>query len=182
MRKKYWWALAIVATLVVPACSHSSPSSNGKVTINWWQDTEDTGTFEHNVIKAFEAKYPNIKVNLTTYPQSQYYTKVDTAVAAGAAPDVVGLPSLTWMKDGLLVPLDGMVKADHIDLAGYNPAIVGAKGQYNAAFSCAYGGKKESPVAWRGAGLCLFKKKTFNTPPPPPPPAAPPPAPACFSN
>src|SRR5258708_31184592 len=162
MRKNYWWAIAIAATLAVPACSHSSsPSSNGKVTISWWQDTEDTGTFEHDVIKAFEAKYPNIHVDLTTYPQSQYYTKVDTAVAAGAAPDVVGLPSLKWMKDGLLVPLDGMVKADHIDLAAYNPAIVGPNGQSNAAFGCAYGGKLYCLGAWLGADMLLYNKDMF---------------------
>src|SRR5215831_19386973 len=173
MRKKYWWAIAIAATLVVPACSHSSPSSNGKVTINWWQDTEDTGTFEHNVIKAFEAKHPDIQVNLTTYPQSQYYTKVDTAVAAGAGPDVVGLPSLTWMKDGLLVPLDGLVKADHIDLSAYNPAIVGTKGQYNAAFGCAYGGKLYCLGAWLGADMLLYNKSMFKAAGIAPPPAWP---------
>ena len=174
MRKRYWWALAIVAALAVPACAHNSnPSSNGKVTINWWQDTEDTGAFEHNVIKAFEAKYPNIQVSLTTYPQAQYYTKVDTAIAAGAGPDVVGLPSLTWMKDGLLVPLDGMVKADHIDLSAYNPAIVGAKGQYNAAFGCAYGGKLYCLGAWLGSDMLLYNRSMFKAAGIAPPPAWP---------
>lgn len=173
-KRRWWWVIPIAAALIVPACSSNGATTNGKVTINWWQDTEDTGTFEHDVIKAFEAKYPNIQVNLTTYPQSQYYTKVDTAVAAGTGPDVVGLPSLTWMKDGLLVPLGGLVKAYHIDLSSYNPAIVGTKGQYNAAFGCSYGGKLYCLGAWLGADMLVYNRAMFRAAgiaPPPPWPA-----------
>ena len=174
MRKRNWWVIPIAAALIIPACSSNNSATNsGKVTINWWQDTEDTGTFEHNVIKAFEAKYPNIQVNLTTYPQSQYYTKVDTALAAGTGPDVVGLPSLTWMKDGLLVPLGGLVKAYHINLSAYNPAIVGTKGQYNAAFGCSYGGKLYCLGAWLGADMLLYNRAMFRAAGIAPPPAWP---------
>ena len=43
---------------------------------------------------AFEAAHPNIKVEVTTYPEGNYGVKVDTAIAAGKPPDVVSYPGL----------------------------------------------------------------------------------------
>jgi multiple sugar transport system substrate-binding protein len=157
-----WLAGLGVLALIAAACSSGPPQqTTGKVTLTWWQDSEDTGALEHNIISAFEKKHPNIQVQLTTYPETHYPTKVETAVAAGHAPDVVGFPSLTWMKEGLLLPLEGLVKKYHIDLSAYNPAIVGTNGQYNAAFGCAYGGKLYCLGAYLGSDMLLYNRSLF---------------------
>src|SRR5262245_62658804 len=146
--------LVAVLAIVAAACTGDDGGSSGDanagggstgsqdaVTLEWWTLAEDVSTFEDDLVAAFEEAHPNITVDVTTYPEGRFGTKVDTAIAAGKPPDVVSYPGLSWMKEGLLLPLDGLVQQDGIDLSGFNPGIVGTSGQSNAEFGCSYGGK-----------------------------------------
>jgi len=51
----------------------------------------DNPEVEAGVVEAFEAAYPNIKVELEMVPFSDIFTKYKTLVAGGEAPDVISL-------------------------------------------------------------------------------------------
>lgn len=99
---------------------------------------------------------------MTTYPESTFGVKVDTAIAAGKPPDLVSYLGLQWMREGLLVPLDDMIAEEGIDLSGFNPAIVGTSGQTNAEFGCAYGGKLYCLGSFLGSVVLLYNKDMFD--------------------
>ena len=67
------------------------------------------GTFDDDLIRAFQAKYPNIDINLTKYPEANLGTKLETAIAAGKEPDLILGPGLNLMVAGKVLPLDDMV-------------------------------------------------------------------------
>ena len=166
MKKRALAALSVL--FVMAACTSDGGNGNGEegsgetVTITWWTLAEDVGGFEDKLISAFEAEHPNIDVELTTYPESQFGTKVDTAIAAGEQPDVVSYPGLQWMKEGLLIPLDDTIQQQGIDLSGFNPAIVGSSEQSNAEFGCSYGGKLYCLGSFTGSVLLLYNKDMFD--------------------
>ena len=162
-------ALLAVLAIAGAACTGNDETDGGtangsgqEVTLKWWTLAEDIGTFEEDLVAAFEAEHPGVTVDVTTYPEGQFGTKVDTAIAAGAPPDVVSYPGLTWMKEGLLVPLDDVVEQEGIDLSAFNPAIVGTSGEANAEFGCAYGGGLYCLGSFTGAVVLLYNKDMFD--------------------
>ena len=91
----------------------------GPVTINLWI-FEGEDIFVPNLVKAFEAEHPNIKINVTDIPEDSYVTKIDTALAAGRPPDIGYMYEPRWMKAGKVLPLDDVIAADNIDTSQYN--------------------------------------------------------------
>jgi multiple sugar transport system substrate-binding protein len=84
------------------------------------------------MIQLFEASHPNIKVNVETAPFDQYFTKLQTLVAGGTAPDVFELNYenfVTYADKGLLLDLSPMMKAD----TSLNPDVYSERA--NSAFS-----------------------------------------------
>ena len=74
------------------------------------------------MIQAFQTKYPNIKVKVETASFNDYFTKLQTLIAGGTAPDVFELNYenfVTYAEKGLLLDLSSEMKAD----ASYDPAI-----------------------------------------------------------
>ena len=167
-------ALFAILAIVGVACTSGDEGGGGgggatatsgpqeEVTLEWWTLSEDIGVFEDDLVAAFEAAHPSIKVDVTTYPEGSFGVKLDTSIAAGKPPDVVSYPGLEWMKEGLLVPLDDMVAEEGIDLSGFNPAIVGTSGQTNAEFGCAYGGKLYCLGSFLGSVVLLYNKDMFD--------------------
>src|SRR5262245_13989363 len=165
--------LIAVVALLGAACTGDDGGSAGTgqargatseepVTLQWWTLAEDVSTFEDEFVAAFEEAHPNINVEVTTYPEGQFGTKVATPIAARKPPDVVSYPGLCWMKAGLLLPLDDLVAQDGIDLSGFNPGIVGTSGQSNAEFGCSYGGKLYCLGSFTGAVVLLYNKHMFD--------------------
>src|SRR5690242_1119631 len=91
----------LAAGLVLAGCSSSpAPSSGGgKVVLKFWGVAENTDKASDAIIKKFEQTHPNIDVQWTGYPEDQIDTKINTALAAGAPPDISG-PSRNWMRAG----------------------------------------------------------------------------------
>jgi arabinogalactan oligomer/maltooligosaccharide transport system substrate-binding protein len=114
---------AIVALALAASACSSSTSSGGasaaakdpnsvKGTVTWW-DTSDATNEAPNyqpIIKAFEAKYPNIKVNYVNVPFSDAKDKFKTAAQSGnGAPDVLRADvgwTPAFAQLGYLQPLD----------------------------------------------------------------------------
>ncbi|MEZ5756763.1 MAG: extracellular solute-binding protein [Emcibacteraceae bacterium] len=93
---------AIIFMLSIAGNTHA-------VEIDYWQYSYKTRVDAMDeLIVAFEAENPDIKVNQTTFPYAQYRTKVAASVGAGEGPDVVQL-YYGWLGDylkaGILKPL-----------------------------------------------------------------------------
>lgn len=89
LKSSFVLALTLLLTVVLSACGNSSDSSaNGKVTISFlhWRG-EDTQAFQ-KIIDQFEAKNPNIKVDMQTLTSDQYQSTAQAKLTDGSVGDV----------------------------------------------------------------------------------------------
>lgn len=116
---------AMVLVLMLTGCSKSEQTQAGKpVTITFWHthNAQETPTLEA-IVKDFQDKNPNIKVEMQAVPFDGGQNKFKTAAQAGNAPDVLR-SECAWAPEfaalGLLAPIDDLVKAE--DKADFLPA------------------------------------------------------------
>jgi len=183
MNVRRWFAAAFALLIVtMAACSSSNSSTTGgtgtgtstePITLNLWVFNEGgIGSFQETLEKGFEAKYPNIDLKITAYPEDNYGVKLDTAIAAGKEPDLIVFPSAEQVRQGLILPLDNMVQQDKIDISHYVPAIV--DGGLADALGCGYQGHLYCLGSYVGSTQMLYNKDMFakagipNPPPWPP--------------
>ncbi|RAO32626.1 hypothetical protein ONO23_03044 [Micromonospora noduli] len=102
---------ALTAVTLAAACSSGTNSGSGdKNTLTL--ASVDQGSIE-DVVKAFEAANPGVKVNFTTSGADQYQAQIRTQLSSGTAPDVMtvwpgnGNPGATYVlsKPGYLLDL-----------------------------------------------------------------------------
>ena len=121
------FAVAATTALVLTGCvggkkDEKQADPNKKVEITYWdfpQFTKDkefkkTEDFDAALIKAFEAKNPNIKVNYQKIEFTDGPAKIETAIQSKTAPDVIyDAPGrvIAWAAKDLLVPLDDVDKS-----------------------------------------------------------------------
>ena len=97
--KKATVLIVSLMLLVLPifgAGTKEAKTADGTVTITWWafptfgQDAgKPVGTHEEQIIKAFEAANPTIKVKLETIDFTSGPQKITAAIEGGTAPDVL---------------------------------------------------------------------------------------------
>lgn len=133
LKKPFTLATAAVAaaSLLLTACGAPNTSekvgtAEDPVTIRfaWWgNDARAKTTME--VIKAFEAQNPGIKVSGENTEFSAYWDKMATQIAGGDAPDVMAMsgsyPS-EYASRGVLLDLDKV--NDQIDTSKFAPGTV----------------------------------------------------------
>ena len=125
--KKVFSMLLIIALILsmMVGCSNGEKSSGeasggeqANVEINFWNFPNYTviddqpGKYEEELVAAFEAKNPGIKVNVQMIDFKSGPDKINTAIAAGTAPDVIyDAPGriIAWGKDGALAKLNDMI-------------------------------------------------------------------------
>ncbi|MFC4242150.1 ABC transporter substrate-binding protein [Gryllotalpicola reticulitermitis] len=102
---------AAATSSLLAACStggSGSTSKNGKATVRMWTwYTEDQNTLPP-VIKAFEAKHPNITVQLRTFgTPDQYLPALTAAVSGGNVPEIFAphVRAITYGKQGISADL-----------------------------------------------------------------------------
>ena len=64
-----------------------------------------------SIIDDFEAKHPEIAVEIVDIPESEYGTKVDTALIAGEPPDVGFIYDDKWIASGKFLPIGEKLEA-----------------------------------------------------------------------
>ena len=174
-------ALALVAA----ACTGDDSAGGGdgagdsdeQVTLDFWVFEEGgIGSFLQTLESDFEAANPNVDVNITAYPEENYGVKLDTAIAAGKAPDLVLVFGPEQMREGLLLPLDDVVQETGVDLSTYVPAIVTPGDE----FSCNYEGTLYCLGSYAGSVQMLYNKGMFDAAGVPYPAAWPPMTPEEF--
>lgn len=81
-------------------------------------------------VAAFEAKHPDINVEVETAAYNDYFTKLQTVIAAGQAPDAFELNYenfVTFANRGVLADLDPLIAADTgFSTSIYNPTALAA--------------------------------------------------------
>jgi multiple sugar transport system substrate-binding protein len=103
-------------TTAAPAAAQSSDWGKASGTIEFW-DTNANPVLSKKwaeLITAFEAKNPAVKVKYVGLPNSSYLQKVDNALATGQVPDVmlVGNDLAGFVAQKAMEPLDKAFKAD----------------------------------------------------------------------
>ena len=123
---------ALTATSLLAACSGGTNAGSGSDSNTLTLASVDQGSVE-DVVKAFEAANPGVKVNFTTSGADQYQQQIRTQLASGTAPDVMtvwpgnGNPGATYVlaKPGYLLDLSDQPWAAKL------PAGVKSVAQYN---------------------------------------------------
>jgi multiple sugar transport system substrate-binding protein len=129
-------------------------------TLKYWvydSGASTAGSFQETIINEFEAAHPGVHIAVTAFPEDNYALKVQTAIAAGAPPDLGLIFGPDMMRQGLVLPLDDMVQAYGIDLSTYSQAIIKGPGD----FSCSWEGTLYCLGSEQGAVMMFYNKDMF---------------------
>ncbi|GAA4169018.1 sugar ABC transporter substrate-binding protein [Gryllotalpicola koreensis] len=108
-------AVAALAVVGLAGCSSSGGgnASGGKTTVTY-SDFISAGGNEKNlqaIVDSFEKANPDITIKVTTTAYADYFTKLQTDLAAGTQSDVFDVDAgsyATYQSQGVLAPLDGV--------------------------------------------------------------------------
>ncbi|MDA8034566.1 MAG: ABC transporter substrate-binding protein [Actinomycetota bacterium] len=81
---------AMASTAGLASASRAAPRSAPSVTLTLWQNygTEANATATKNLVKAFEASHPTIKINVVAQPASNYFSLLQAAAISRTGPDL----------------------------------------------------------------------------------------------
>ncbi|MCH4888406.1 sugar ABC transporter substrate-binding protein [Acidaminobacter sp. JC074] len=108
-------------------CAKEEAKDQGPVTLEFALWNKDQEPVMQEIIKVFEEKNPDIKVNVQLTPYKQYWTKMETAATASSMPDVFwmnGPRFINYAKNGMLMSLDQRIKSSDIDLSKYPQGLL----------------------------------------------------------
>lgn len=157
--------LLILITVMLAGCASNSKNvgSSGKTKIVFWAHQESAMNDAYNkLIKAYEAKHPDIEIEFQTFPYDVYNQKLKASFSAQNPPDVAEMFG-TWVpeysKNGALTEVPDIDKISK----EYYPAPLGAY-QYNGKL---YGLPLEYNLENGGMLLHpeMFKNKGLEYPP-----------------
>lgn len=142
--KKKILLFVLIGTLLLAACAQTTPepapapaqqqesppeppAQKSQVTITYaiWEQMQVDA--HQQIIDAFQAKHPEIKVDLQLVPWSEYWNKLQTAQAGGSSFDVFWLngPNFqVYASKGVLLDLQPMIDRDNIDMSVYPESLV----------------------------------------------------------
>ena len=134
--KRFGSGIAAVALLAAAAgCSAAGSSaaggsggSGGTVTVNWWTWDPNQALAYEQCIPAFEKANPGIKVDVSQYNVSDYFTKLTASFVAGNAPDAF-MNSVTFLQSyasqNQLMALNKYISQSSLNMSQYS---IGASG------------------------------------------------------
>lgn len=99
-----------------PAGASSTPKEE-KVTLTFWRNSgnDAENSAYDQLVASFNEKHPNIKVEMSPIPYSDYDTKLRTSIASGNPPDIMAIdgPNMaSYAQAGALQPLTAYFKTD----------------------------------------------------------------------
>jgi multiple sugar transport system substrate-binding protein len=149
-------AACATALAVTAACGGAdSGDANGTVTVAWWTWDPNQAAAYEQCFPAFEKANPNIKVKISQYKVSDYFTKLTAGFVSGDAPDAF-MNSVTFLESyasqGQLMPLDQLIDRDHLDMRQYS---IGA-----SAWKYKDGKQYALPMDW-ATGVLYYNQDLF---------------------
>jgi raffinose/stachyose/melibiose transport system substrate-binding protein len=121
----------VVAATTLGGLASASPAfarrSGSTTTITMWANHPEWKSVLDAMIGDFEKAYPSIKVEIVYKADEAYQGALNTALAGGAAPDVIGWVEGTSIRTGAsdkqIIPLDGKVHVNALTAAA-KPEVV----------------------------------------------------------
>jgi multiple sugar transport system substrate-binding protein len=136
-----------------PEVAQSAPESNSeKITLTIW-GFEGENEYMPILEEEYEALHPNIDLQVTEFPEDEYTTKIDTALAAGAPPDLGFVYDLKYLKLKQFLPIDDLILEKEIALETFNQA---------ALSECRYEGQLYCVGSYSGALMLFYNKDMFD--------------------
>jgi multiple sugar transport system substrate-binding protein len=135
-----------------PAGSPGASTSANAVTLSVWT-LEGEEEFLPKIKDAFESSHPGTTLEFTVFPEDQYGTKVDTALAAGSPPDIAFIFDPRYIKQGHMVEVGEALKSRGVDLTRYSPGPLGP---------CTMDGKLYCIGTYTGALVLMYNKDLFD--------------------
>jgi len=109
---------AAPATASAPASASAAPATLAPATLTLWHNygKEANATATENLVKAFETKYPQIKIDIVSQPADNYFDLLQAAAISKTGPDLAtmwtGLFALKYQS--YLQPLNNLVPVDEL--------------------------------------------------------------------
>ncbi len=96
----------------VALCAFASAAyADDKVTLSMWHQHPEWKDRAEAILEKFESEHPNIEIDLEEIAGTNYTARLNTALAAGEAPDLFGLPAgpetVSAAEAGYLTDLTG---------------------------------------------------------------------------
>ncbi|GHT66710.1 sugar ABC transporter substrate-binding protein [Spirochaetia bacterium] len=114
--------LALIIGLNGCQKKNAVPAGDGSSAIEFWVWNDDE-QLSRRVVDAYQAEFPNRKVNVTMTPVREYADKLIAALAANAGPDVMCIDGNALISEyisrKLILNLDDYIKKGGIDLSIY---------------------------------------------------------------
>lgn len=113
----------VILALGALALAAALAGAQAQTTIKYafWGNPDAIGV-EKDIIDAFEAANPGVKVEPIVSAYGDYHTKLLTMIAGGASPDVMRIDSYyfnDFMQVGALKDIGDLIKRDKVDLSTY---------------------------------------------------------------
>jgi raffinose/stachyose/melibiose transport system substrate-binding protein len=126
MRRRSWGALALAGILALGLAGPAR--ADQPVTLTLWHDHPEWKGRVLAILAKFEGEHPGIHVDLQEIPDSAYVPRLNTALAAGEAPDIVALdagPDLrAAAQAGYLADLTGHLDVTSLTQSGLSASKV----------------------------------------------------------
>jgi raffinose/stachyose/melibiose transport system substrate-binding protein len=117
--------------LGVALSSLALPALADPVTLTFWHNHPEWKDRVQKILDAFEAENPDIKIQLEEIPGPQYTAKMNTALAAEEAPDIIQLrpgPEVAAASEAdYLVELTGKVDTSNVSQSGIDASVINGK-------------------------------------------------------
>lgn len=108
-----------------PTTAAEKPKEPVTISYMTYMGSGDSEKHLDAVIKAFEAKNPDVKIQKQPFAWDDYWTKLQTSIAGGAAPDTFELNYenfVAYAKKGVLMDLSAMAQKDNLEKLYYPKA------------------------------------------------------------
>lgn len=133
-------AAGLAGTTLLAGCT--APTSQGTLSdgstntepielrLTFWADLADTTTWNWG-LEQFAEEEPEIGIKWENTPWGDYWTKLQTEMAGGTSPDIVGMVSMfsqQYIRQGTLLGLNDFIEreADEVDVEDFWPGIMPA--------------------------------------------------------
>lgn len=168
MRKKLLSTLlcASMAVSMLVGCGDSSNkgSEDGKTVLKLWTIATESDTFHNSYVKAiedFEKANPDVKIEMETFENQSYKTKIKSAVSANELPDIFytwgGGFSKSFVESGKVLELSSYYEDYKEELP--ETALTYAK--YDGKL---YGSTYSTPVSMLFYNKAMFEKQGLQAP------------------
>jgi len=94
--------------------------------LSFWFHAEDLPYWQKGIDR-FKASHPEVDIQIESTPFGDYWQKLQTQVAAGTVPDIIGMVSMyapQYIKQGVLMNLSPYIKQENFDIKDFWPQIM----------------------------------------------------------